>query len=156
MWKAFGIVGIVAIVIFGLMQLARPQRHNEHIHPADTIEARTGMPPDVSRILNRACRDCHTELTTWYWYSAFAPNLWLMVADVNEGRARMDLSEWGWYPPSVQLDRLHGMCNWIQSGRMPLWYYKPMHYPGAWLSNAEKNRLCEWTKAEAARVAAAR
>lgn len=134
-----------ALALFGLMQLARPVRRNARIQNSQTVEAQLNPPPAVAAILMNSCRDCHTERTHWRWYSNIAPVLWLMAADVYDGRQHMDLSRWGLYSRAQQIDRLQGMCKRVRNGTMPLWYYQPLH-PGARLSGNDVNALCAWTE----------
>jgi len=130
------------------MNVARVQRTNMPIEPAQTIEAQTKMPQNVAAIIHRACQDCHSEQTRWPWYTNVAPSLWLMSADVYGAREHMNLSTWGRYTREERTDRLIAVCEMVASNKMPLWYYKPMHYPAAWLSESDKRVICDWAKAE--------
>ncbi|MCL5746251.1 MAG: heme-binding domain-containing protein [Acidobacteria bacterium] len=147
-WKGLAIIGIVAIAGVIVAQFVSPQKGNPRVDPTQTIEARTHMPQQVADILNRTCRDCHTNQTSWQWYGNIAPGSWLMIADVYVARSRMNLSNWGTYTPAQQADRLRGMCRRARNGSMPLWYYRALHYPSAWLSSQDVNTLCEWTQSE--------
>ena len=138
-------VGVLAIFVFILMQVVRPEQYNPQIDPAQTIEAQMHVPADVAAIFNSACRDCHTDATVWKWYGNIAPFSWLLIADVNSGRVHMDLSQWSKQSRAQQADRLKGVCDEVQSGGMPPWYYRPLH-PEARLSDADKQKLCDWTK----------
>jgi hypothetical protein len=42
----------------------------------------------------RACFDCHSNETVWPWYSNIAPMSWLVQRDVDEGREKLNFSEW--------------------------------------------------------------
>src|SRR5262249_38794214 len=117
--RGFAILGILSLAGLALMQLARIERHNARIDQSDTIEVRTRMPEQIAGILHRVCRDCHTEQTVWPWYSNFAPTLWLMAADVNAGRERMNLSRWGRYRVGEQIARLNGICEMVQKNKCP-------------------------------------
>ena len=134
-----------------LMNLARVDRTNPPVDPAQAIEAHTHMPANVAGIFRRACQDCHSERTDWPWYSAVAPFHWLMTADVYAARSHMNLSAWGRYTPEQRTERLIGICEMVASNKMPLWYYKPAHYPSAWLSEGDKKTVCDWAKAEVKR-----
>ena len=145
MKKSLPVIGVLAIAGFVLMQVIRPEQYNPSIDPAQTIETQTHMPADVANILNRACRDCHTDATVWKWYGNIAPFSWLLIADVNSGRVHMDFSQWSKLSEAQHEDRLKGICDEVQSGGMPLWYYRPLH-PEARLSDVDKQKLCDWTK----------
>jgi hypothetical protein len=43
---------------------------------------------------------------------------------------------------------LISICEMVASNRMPLWYYKPLHYPDAWLSGADRRAVCDWVKTQ--------
>lgn len=91
--------------------------------------------PQTRALATRACFDCHSNETTWPWYSSVAPVSWLTQHDVNEGREHLNFSEWN----KPQHHAGHAVEN-IRSGDMPLWYYLPMH-PAAKLTDAEKSAL---------------
>jgi len=42
----------------------------------------------------RACFDCHSNETVWPWYSSIAPVSWLVQRDVDEGREKLNFSDW--------------------------------------------------------------
>ncbi len=99
-------------------------------------------PPEVETILRKACMDCHSNETRWPWYARLAPGSWLMARDVNKGRSRMNMSEWGDDEDEMNTDR-ENASDQISEGNMPPWFYLPMH-PDARLSDAEKATLKTW------------
>lgn len=142
---------IVAVVVIGLglMNVARVDRMNITVKPADSIEAQTQMPKNVAAIFHRACRDCHTESTHWPWYTNIAPFQWLITADVYAARDHMNMSMWARYTEQERTDRSIAICEMVAGNKMPLWYYKSLHYPSASLSDADKKDICDWAKAQA-------
>lgn len=70
-----------------------------------------------------------------------------MAADVNTARNHMDLSQWSTYPRDHQAKLLHHMCEMVQKGKMPLWYYQPLH-PNSYLSKSDVENFCSWTTKE--------
>jgi hypothetical protein len=149
-------VAAAAVLAGGaLMNVAIVDRTNQPVDPADTIEAQAQMPGNVAAILQRACRDCHSEKTHWPWYSSVAPMHWLMAADVYGGRDHLNLSRWGRYSAEERTERLIGICEMVAGNKMPLWYYKPIH-PSAWLSEHDKKTVCEWVKSAVVEQSAAR
>ena len=141
---------IIAAVV--PMNLARIDRTNPPVDPAQVIEAHTRMPANVAAIFAGACQDCHSERTVWPWYSAVAPFHWLMSADVYAARSHLNLSAWGRYTPEERTERLIGICKMVAGNKMPLWYYKPAHYPSAWLTEGDKMAVCDWAKEEVGRL----
>jgi hypothetical protein len=67
-------VAIVLVVGLVGIQFVRPARTNPPVDKSQTIEAFTQMTPEVTSILDRSCRDCHSNQTVWPWYSNVAPS----------------------------------------------------------------------------------
>lgn len=127
------------VVLLGAIQLIRPEKTN----PPVTGEIETS--PEVKALLKRACYDCHSNETTWPWYSNVAPISWLVIDHVNEGREELNFSEWKSYEAKRQAHKLDEAAEQIESGDMPMSGYAPMH-PEAKLTDAEKKTLIDWAK----------
>ncbi|MGZ8687812.1 MAG: heme-binding domain-containing protein [Gaiellaceae bacterium] len=106
-----------------------------HDNPATTAEPRWSS-PRVLQLAKDACFDCHSNETTWPWYSNVAPVSWGVQHDVDSGRATLNFSEWN-RPQEAELDEL---VEVVKSGEMPPWYYRIAH-PNSRLSDAEKAAL---------------
>lgn len=131
-------------LLFAGVQFAPgPAPANPPIQPAGTIEARMHVPPHIQRLLDRSCKDCHSNATRWPWYSGVAPARWIMASDVEGARGAMNFSEWN---SRIGPALLAVACADVQSGRMPARNYLLLH-PSARLTAAEKRQFCEWTGA---------
>ena len=111
-----------ALVLVGLLaaaQLIRPDRTNPPVDATRTIAAAPGTPSGLSAVLDRSCRDCHTNRTVWPWYSRVAPVSWLMAYGVKKGRDIVNFSEWAAYPPEKQRSLLTASCADVKAGKMP-------------------------------------
>jgi hypothetical protein len=95
-------VAVVFAVAFAAAQLVRPERTSPPTDPSRTIQAHVGAASGLVRVLDHACRNCHSNATVWPWYARIAPASWLMARGVAEGRKAVNLSEWGAYSPSEQ------------------------------------------------------
>lgn len=144
---------IVVAVGFVAIQFVRPARTNPAIDPARTIEANSQMTPEVASILDRSCRDCHSNKTVWPWYTNVAPVSWWLADHVNEGRHDLNFSDWASLAPDRRDRKLRQICDEVEDGMMPLSSYLPMH-PAAKLSDQDKKTICDWTNAERQRLAA--
>lgn len=102
---------------------------------------------EVRSILRRACYDCHSNETTWPWYSRIAPVSWLIARDVREGRKELNLSTWNRYTTTTQLKKLRKSWNEVAEGEMPPWMYLPLH-PSARLSADDLAALQAWAQSE--------
>lgn len=140
-------IAIILFVVFVGIQFVRPALTNPPVDESQTIAARSNVPPDVAAILERSCRDCHSNKTVWPWYTHVAPVSWWLKNHVDHGREDLNLSEWGKLPADRQDRKLRQICDEVQDGNMPLASYLPMH-PSAKLSDLDKKILCDWTDQE--------
>jgi hypothetical protein len=108
-------------------------------------------PPAVLAVIDRACRDCHSEATRYPWYSYVAPISFLIQKDVAGGRRHLNLSRWRELPLLRRTRALSEIANQVQNREMPLSIYTLMHSE-ARLSEADIESLFEWTQAERARL----
>jgi hypothetical protein len=77
-----------------------------------------------------------------------------VASDASEGRGELNLSDWAKYDQQRAERKLKQMCQEVQGGDMPLWFYLPLR-PAAKLSGADARTLCGWTEAELARISRA-
>jgi hypothetical protein len=110
---------VVLVVAFAVAQFFRPNRTNPPTDPSRTIAAHAGTPTGLAAVLDRSCRDCHSNQTDWRWYTGIAPASWLMAYGVNEGRRALNFSEWSGYPPEQQRALLAASCKDTSEGKMP-------------------------------------
>ncbi|HEX7976126.1 MAG TPA: heme-binding domain-containing protein [Anaerolineales bacterium] len=113
--------------------------------------------PQTRALAVRACFDCHSNETTWPWYSNIAPVSWLVYWDVQEGRQRLNFSDINGTQRTGRGEGGEGsgggegrggdeMARVIEGGSMPPWYYILQH-PTAGLSTAEKPQLIQGLQA---------
>jgi hypothetical protein len=112
---------------------------------ADTrpVHLTEAIDPQVGRILDRSCGDCHSNDTHWPWYSRVAPVSWILSNHVKKGRERLDFSKWANKRHST--NELTEVCDAVSDGSMPLRSYTLFH-PGAKLSDQDVEVICRWTE----------
>jgi hypothetical protein len=93
--------------------------------------------PLTRELIHRACFDCHSNQTTFPWYSNVAPISWLLQRDVMGGRSHLNFTEWDLFQKHAK-----DVAEEVKQGDMPPWFYLPMH-PAARLSAAEKQALID-------------
>ncbi|MFM2418631.1 MAG: hypothetical protein RL385_3354 [Pseudomonadota bacterium] len=93
--------------------------------------------PETRALAKRTCFDCHSNESTWPWYSHVAPVSWLVQHDVDEGREHLNFSEFDG-PQRHAEDAAES----VEEGEMPMAIYLPLH-PEARLSPAEKAALVQ-------------
>ena len=110
---------VIFVVLFAVAQLVRPDRTNPPTDATRTIQAHAETTSELAAVLDRSCRDCHSNNTAWPWYTRVAPLSWLMAGAVAEGRKAVNFSEWASYPPDVQRTLLSLSCDDVTRGTMP-------------------------------------
>jgi hypothetical protein len=144
----------LAVLLMGA-QFIRPARTNPADEPGRSIESHVNVTPEVAAILDRSCKDCHSNRTDWPWYSNVAPFSWFVIDHVNHARSHLNLSEWGKLDDAEAGEMLDEMCSETKSGQMPLESYTWIHRY-AKLSPTDVQTLCDWAHAEEERIAARR
>jgi hypothetical protein len=136
------LVGICAAVGL-LIQVARPARTNPPTDPARAIAAHVAIPPAVQTTLRRACYDCHSDETRWPWYSGVAPVSWFVIGHVNDGRRKLNFSDWEAHGPRTPTPPFAQICREVTGGGMPLSSYLLLH-ADAKLTSDDVALLCAW------------
>ncbi len=127
----------IVVACVGLFALAQAVPYGRS-HTNPPVQAEPQWSSVSTRALaKRACFDCHSNETTWPWYSNVAPVSWLVQSDVESGRGALNFSEWN-RPQEGAGDAAEAAGN----GSMPPWYYTIQH-PNAKLSNADQQALME-------------
>ena len=118
--------------LFVLMQLVPYGR--DHANPPVKKEVKWAN-AETRAVARRACMDCHSNETTWPWYSNIAPISWLVQRDVDKGRKTLNFSDW-------EADNMGSetMVPAVKKGKMPFPPYLILH-PDARLSDADKATL---------------
>src|SRR5215207_4053978 len=90
---------IKRILIFLLLALIVIQ----FIHPSpnksagdqpNSIAKAYAIPPDVESILKKACNDCHSNNTSYPWYSYIQPVYWWLDKHIKDGKKHLNYDEY--------------------------------------------------------------
>lgn len=140
-----GLACTAAAVVALAIQCVRPDRTNPPTNPADAITAHLAVPAEARQVLDRSCRDCHSNETQWPWYSQVAPVSWWVIEHVNHGRSHFNYSAWNTYDRERRAELLDRSCALAKGRDMPLGSYLLMH-GSARLSPEDIAVLCRWTR----------
>lgn len=151
MKKALMIVVVVFALSFLVLQFFRIDKTNPPVVQAETLEAAVAVPADVSQILGRACNDCHTNTTTYPWYSNIQPSGWFLKSHIDDGRRHLNFSVFNTYAPTKKTKKLEEICEQVESKEMPLPSYLWIHSEST-LSASDAKALCDWTKEASAKL----
>lgn len=130
---------LIGIIAGGILIQFLPYGHD---HTNSPVTAEPQWDSQQTRDLaTRACYDCHSNQTSWPWYSNIAPISWLIQHDVEDGRSRLNFTEWN--RPQRETE---DAARQVQRGAMPQWYYVLLH-PTANLTPSEKQALIQGLQA---------
>ncbi|MCX6016050.1 MAG: heme-binding domain-containing protein [Chloroflexales bacterium] len=138
-----GFIVLVALIQFIPVQHSNPKA-------ADPV---VFADPNAAAIAKRSCYDCHSNQTTWPWYSYVAPFSWYTINHVEEGRARLNFSDMAATLAQPRRERggedgeqttvaelAENSAETINKNEMPPAYYTLIH-KDAILSAADKEAL---------------
>lgn len=144
MKKVLKIILAIVLFIFIAIQFYQPALNvnKGQVYTTDFSKVYT-VPPNVQNILQNACYDCHSNNTNNVWYSNIQPIAWLMKKHIDNGKEKLNFSEFGSITSRRQISKLKGIANQIKDEQMPLASYKIMHR-NAQLSMEQKKMIVDW------------
>ncbi len=114
-------IAAFVIVVFTGIQFIGPRLTNP------PVLADLQAPPEVKHILVTSCYNCHSNETKLPWFDRIVPAYWLVVSDVNRGRAHMNFSDFGSMPEGKQRGFLYESLNQMENAEMPPRSYRAIH-----------------------------
>lgn len=134
---------LALLIVIISIQFIQPA-HNKSGQWLSTDFAKVyAVPKNVQSILQNACYDCHGNNTTYPWYSNIQPVAWMMKRHIDNGKDKLNFSEFGSYRSRKQISKLKEIANQIKDDEMPISSYKAMH-KNANLSKEEKSLIMYW------------
>jgi len=130
---------IIVLTIFILIQFIPIERDNPVSDPSSEIE----LQGEVKMIVQTSCYDCHSNNTTWPWYSYVAPVSWLVTYDVHEAREELNFSMWNTYSQKRMNRKFQEIVEEIEEEEMPLPIYLLTHSK-ADIDQAQRTVLINW------------
>jgi hypothetical protein len=112
----------------------------------DELLADSSVPLQARSVLQRACRDCHSDSTVWPWYAHIPSVSRQMHSDVARGRAFMNLSKWSGYSDGKQRGLVLAIVAATKAHVMPPPSFIWIH-GNAKLSDADLKVLENWAAA---------
>lgn len=135
---------MAAAAVLLVAQLVPVRHDNPASDRSKSFYTTERAPLDVEHIVRRSCNDCHSNETSWPWYSYVAPVSWIVAHDVHEARGKMNFSEWGNYTGKKRDHELEEICNELLEGDMPDSKYMLIHH-SARVTEQEREAICAWT-----------
>jgi hypothetical protein len=138
-------IALGLLIVFIGMQFIKGERTTKEVAPEMDFIEMTNTPAPVAEVLVGSCYDCHSNQTTYPWYSNVAPVSWWIDDHIEEGRDELNFSEWGTFTPKRKTKKLHEIIEEVEEGEMPLSNYTCMHSDSE-LSDQKKTDLIQWVK----------
>jgi hypothetical protein len=133
---------VVGIALVGIQFIPIQRNTSAEVPPSDFMV--TEKPPDeIKSLITGSCYNCHSNDTDYPWYSNFQPFRWMIQNHIANGKAELNLSEWGNYSGRMKRLKRESMISQIEDGEMPLWSYTLIHREAA-LTDSEKKALLEY------------
>lgn len=135
--KIFIAIAVLAVVFLAI-QLVPVERTNP------PVTADFDGPQEVAQVLRTSCYDCHSNESSWPWYSRVAPASWLVAHDVEEAREHLNFSDWASLDDGRRRKLAEEIWEEVEEGEMPLKAYLLAHSE-ARLDEAAMAVLREWS-----------
>lgn len=137
----------VLLVAFIIIQFFPIDKTNPAPTPGMDFLKIKNTPPEVAKIINSSCYDCHSNETKYPWYSNFAPASWYLKNHINEGRKHLNFSTFAMYEPKIQAQKLQECIEMLEKKEMPLESYFIGHQE-AKLTDEQRKILIDYFKRE--------
>lgn len=130
---------LIILFIFVAMQFIQTEKINTPTDP----KLKMDVPPKIEALLKPACYDCHTNSTTWPWYSYVAPFSWIVDSHVTNGRKALNFSVWETYDDEKKEEKMKAIFRTAYAS-MPLTSYIKAHKE-ADLTKEQRAMIRQWT-----------
>ncbi len=128
------ILQILGMLVLGFLLIQLIPFGHDHTNPP-TVSEPNWSSPQARVLVKQHCFQCHSNETSWPWYSNIAPGSWLIAMDVIAGRDKFNFSDWNSNP-----GELREMVGAIQEGEMPPIQYWIVH-PSSKMNDTQKQVL---------------
>ena len=135
------LVGVL-VVLVGIQFIPADTNQQKGI-PETDIRYVYDVPEKVLKVLEASCYDCHSNNTSYPWYSKVQPVRLLMDKHIREGKAALNFSDFGDYSDRMKRNITQSIGSQVEEDEMPLPSYLLMH-DEAKLSKEEKEALIDF------------
>ena len=136
---------IAFLAVFALIQFKVIDKSPIEINPESDFLMIEQAPKEVVELIQTSCYDCHSNLTTYPWYSNIAPVSWWLKSHIDNGRGKLNFSEWDSYSLEERDTLKVKSASLIEKKWMPIVTYKIIHKESR-LSEEQRALLIDWLK----------
>lgn len=134
---------VALLMAFTVIQFMQPARNQSGQAVQSDFSNTSSIPDTIYTLFKNACFDCHSNNTSYPWYSNIQPMGWLIARDIENGKAKLNFNDLGSLSSRRRVSKLQEIENRIKDGTMPLPTYKLMH-ENARLTKEEQELLIGW------------
>ena len=142
MFKKIMLVLLAALVV---IQFIHPKKNKTEGSQPNYIGNAFAIPAEVKTILAKACNDCHSNNTTYPWYTNFQPVHWWLDKHINNGKKEINFDEYTSRSLRFQYHKMEEVIEQIKDGKMPLNSYTRIH-KNTKLTEEEKAKITGWAE----------
>jgi hypothetical protein len=142
---------LALLVLLVLIQFIKVDTTNPPVDKTKDFITLKNPPQPMAHMLKASCYDCHSNETTYPWYTSVAPFSWWIKDHIDEGRRKLNFSEYGDLPAKRAKHKLDESYEMIAEGEMPMTSYTLLHRDAA-LSDTQKQELLAWLQSIGAKA----
>ena len=140
------IVLVIFVLILIIAQFIRPDLNQGNLDVNQDFLEHEAASPAIAMLMKNACYDCHSNSTSYPWYSKISPLSFWIQGHVDHGKENLNFSEWTTYSIKKKKHKLEECIEEVEDGKMPLKSYTWMHR-NADLNQEDTDLLVEWFRA---------
>jgi hypothetical protein len=137
---------MIVAVLLVIAQFIRPAKNVPDGRAAHPMTEIYPVPPDIDSVFRVACYDCHSDSTRYPWYANVQPVGWWLNNHIQEGKRKMNFSEFSAYQLRRQFGKFRDIVTELTEGGMPLPSYLIAH-ADARLTKEQAGRIVAWAEA---------
>ena len=117
---------VVAIVL--VIQVIPVERNVSTVPAGQSFERTEKVPANVATILKVSCYDCHSNNTSYPWYSELQPAAWFMAQHIKKGKEELNFDQFNNYSKRRKKAKIKSIISQIEKDQMPLKSYLLLHH----------------------------
>lgn len=135
----------LVVIMVAIQFMPAPQKNDQSSEGLNDIQHVFGKDSALSAILEKSCYDCHSNHTSYPWYSSAQPLAQWIGHHIKEGKEELNFSKFGDYSAKKQYHKLEEVVEQLEEDEMPLTSYRIMHRKAS-LSEKEKEIIISWAQ----------
>lgn len=135
-------------ILFIIIQFIRPDKNDSKDLTYD-VSTKYQVPENVNHLLQVSCNDCHSNASTYPWYSNIQPVAWWLDEHISDGKRHLNFSEFTKLPIAIQNHKFEEIIDEVKEREMPLasYTYLGLHKE-ANLTDDQRHMLTNWAQTQ--------